>query len=104
MVKTDGRLYVGEYRDGKPHGQGVLAWPGGGRIVGEFRDIVLSRGRTLRTLRASALTASRKASAICMGSATCRFRAARAFKASIGTVYRSGGTLSRCRTVRAILS
>lgn len=38
MIKTDGRLYVGEYRDGKPHGQGILAWPGGARIVGEFRD------------------------------------------------------------------
>ena len=35
----DGSRYVGEVdEDGVPHGQGVLSWPGGVRVEGEWRD------------------------------------------------------------------
>ena len=35
----DGRRYEGELRDGKPHGRGVMTWPGfGDRYEGEFRE------------------------------------------------------------------
>jgi hypothetical protein len=35
---ADLRKYVGEYKDGKFHGQGTLTFPDGGKYVGEFRD------------------------------------------------------------------
>jgi hypothetical protein len=34
----DGARYVGEFRDGKFHGQGTHTWPDGQKYVGEFRD------------------------------------------------------------------
>jgi hypothetical protein len=34
---TSGQQYVGEYRDGKRHGQGTMTWPEGEKYVGEFR-------------------------------------------------------------------
>jgi len=34
----NGGEYVGEWRDGKRHGQGTHTWPDGTRYVGEFRD------------------------------------------------------------------
>ena len=34
----DGGKYVGEFRDGKYHGQGTATWPSGQKYVGEFRD------------------------------------------------------------------
>ena len=33
-----GGKYVGEYRDGKIHGQGTYTWPDGGKYVGEHSD------------------------------------------------------------------
>ena len=33
----DGTLYVGEFRDGMPHGQGTLSYPDGRERVGEFQ-------------------------------------------------------------------
>jgi hypothetical protein len=35
---TNGRKYVGEYRDGKFNGQGTYTWPNGRKYNGEFRD------------------------------------------------------------------
>ena len=37
-VQAQGEGYVGELRDGKPHGQGVMTWPDGSRYEGELRD------------------------------------------------------------------
>ena len=37
-VYTDGRKYVGEYRDNKWHGQGTLTYTDGGKYVGELKD------------------------------------------------------------------
>ena len=34
----DGGKYVGEYKDGKYHGQGTETWPDGSEYVGEFKD------------------------------------------------------------------
>ena len=34
----DGKKYVGEFKNGKPHGQGAMAYPDGGRYEGEFKD------------------------------------------------------------------
>ena len=34
----DGRRYVGEIREGKPHGRGVMTAPDGTRIEGEWRE------------------------------------------------------------------
>ena len=30
--------YEGEYKDGKPHGQGTYTWADGGKYVGEYKD------------------------------------------------------------------
>ena len=30
--------YVGEYKDGKKHGQGTYTWSDGEKYVGEFKD------------------------------------------------------------------
>ena len=35
---TNGRKYVGEFRDDKKHGQGTFTWEDGGKYVGEYRD------------------------------------------------------------------
>ena len=35
---SDGREYVGEFRDELPNGQGTFSWPSGDQYVGEFRD------------------------------------------------------------------
>lgn len=35
---VDGRKYVGEYKDGKWHGQGTMTHPAGDKYVGEFKD------------------------------------------------------------------
>ncbi len=34
----DGAIYVGEWRNDKPSGQGTYTWPSGARYVGEWRD------------------------------------------------------------------
>jgi hypothetical protein len=33
-----GDKYVGEFRDGKPNGQGTYTWANGNKYVGEYRD------------------------------------------------------------------
>ena len=33
-----GLNYVGEFRGGKPHGQGTMTYPGSNKYVGEWRD------------------------------------------------------------------
>lgn len=33
-----GQNYVGEFRDGKPHGQGAMSYPGSNKYVGEWRN------------------------------------------------------------------
>lgn len=33
-----GQNYVGEFRDGKPHGQGTMSYPGSNKYVGEWRN------------------------------------------------------------------
>jgi hypothetical protein len=33
---SDGREYVGEWKDNKMHGKGVLVWPDGKRYEGEY--------------------------------------------------------------------
>jgi len=35
---VNGNRYVGEHRDGKPHGQGTFTFASGNKYVGEFRD------------------------------------------------------------------
>ena len=35
---TQGTKYVGEYKDGKRHGQGTFTHPDGGKYVGEWKD------------------------------------------------------------------
>ncbi len=47
LTFPDGRKYVGEYKDGKPHGQGTLTLPDGGTCVGEFKDDKLHGQGTL---------------------------------------------------------
>ena len=34
----DGRIYVGEFKDGSFHGRGIYSWPDGRVYVGEFKD------------------------------------------------------------------
>ena len=36
--KWEGDKYVGEYKDGKPHGQGAKTFSNGDKYVGEFKD------------------------------------------------------------------
>jgi hypothetical protein len=38
QIYSDGRKYVGEWRDGKLNGQGSLTYPHSGQYVGNFRD------------------------------------------------------------------
>ena len=35
---SDGREYVGEFKDGEQHGQGTHTLTGGGKVVGEWRE------------------------------------------------------------------
>ena len=37
-IDANGDKYVGEYKDGKAHGQGTYTWTTGSKYVGEFRD------------------------------------------------------------------
>ena len=34
----EGEKYVGEFKDGKIHGQGTYTWTSGDKYVGEFKD------------------------------------------------------------------
>jgi len=34
----DGRKYVGEWKNGKKHGQGTYAFANGDKYVGEYKD------------------------------------------------------------------
>ena len=34
----DGRIYVGEFKEGSFHGQGIYSWPNGRVYVGEFKN------------------------------------------------------------------
>ncbi|MDC1254462.1 hypothetical protein N8Z03_00510 [Pelagibacteraceae bacterium] len=38
LTWPDGQKYVGEWKDGKQHGQGTLTWPDGEKFVGEWKD------------------------------------------------------------------
>ena len=38
LTTPDGRKYVGEYKDGKFHGQGTLTFRDGDKYVGVFKD------------------------------------------------------------------
>ena len=35
---SDGKKYVGEYKDGLPNGQGTYTLPNGEKYIGEFKD------------------------------------------------------------------
>ena len=37
-IYVDGGQYIGEFKDGKPNGQGTLTWVNGDQYVGEFKD------------------------------------------------------------------
>jgi hypothetical protein len=37
-ISSEGVTYVGEVRNGQPHGQGTLTWASGAEYVGEFKD------------------------------------------------------------------
>ncbi|MCL1911952.1 MAG: hypothetical protein FWG13_07085, partial [Leptospirales bacterium] len=30
--------YAGEYKDGKPNGEGTLTWPDGDKYIGQFQN------------------------------------------------------------------
>ena len=34
----DGRIYVGEFKEGSFHGRGIYSWPDGRVYVGEFKN------------------------------------------------------------------
>ena len=38
FIFPDGAKYVGEFKDGKPHGQGTMTSSDGTKYVGEFKD------------------------------------------------------------------
>jgi hypothetical protein len=38
LTFPDGRMYVGQYKDGKEHGKGTLTSPSGDEYVGEWKD------------------------------------------------------------------
>ncbi len=38
MTSTDGDKYVGEWKDGKRHGEGTYTWSDGDKYVGEYKD------------------------------------------------------------------
>ena len=38
MTWANGQKYVGEWKDGKYHGQGTYTWPDGKKYVGEWKD------------------------------------------------------------------
>ena len=37
-VLPDNEKYLGEFKDGKFHGQGTYTWSNGSRYIGEFKD------------------------------------------------------------------
>ena len=38
FVYPDGRIYVGEFKEGSFHGRGIYSWPDGRVYVGEFKN------------------------------------------------------------------
>jgi hypothetical protein len=38
LTWSEGDKYVGEYKDGKGHGQGTYTWASGSKYVGEWKD------------------------------------------------------------------
>lgn len=34
---SDGTKYIGDFKDGEPHGKGTIEWPNGEKYVGDFR-------------------------------------------------------------------
>ena len=38
LTYSDGSIYVGQTKDGKPNGQGTYTWPDGRKYVGQFND------------------------------------------------------------------
>ena len=43
----DGRIYVGEFKEGSFHGRGIYSWPDGRVYVGEFKDVKRNSEGTL---------------------------------------------------------
>ena len=44
ITSPDGNKYVGEYKDGKQHGQGTHTYPDGSSDVGEWREGLFFKG------------------------------------------------------------
>jgi hypothetical protein len=38
MIYPDGRVYTGEYKEGKQTGHGIMTYPDGRKITGQFLD------------------------------------------------------------------
>lgn len=38
LLMTRGELYVGEFKNGFPHGHGNRTWPNGNKYIGDFRS------------------------------------------------------------------
>ena len=38
LTYLNGTMYLGEYKDGREHGQGTVTWSNGDKYVGEWRN------------------------------------------------------------------
>ena len=47
ILLANGDKYVGEYKDGKQHGQGTYTYANGDKYVGEYKDGLPTRTRNL---------------------------------------------------------
>ena len=51
LYLDDGRVHLGEVRDGRPHGEGRMLWPSGAAHVGTWVDGARNRAEALRRAR-----------------------------------------------------